>query len=233
MSRNLQNANENTWKKLQNKIGVHACMMGVRNVLEPESNKTVQYVFIVYHVHVQNVLHTHYKGYVKMWIGFDFDGTLAREYTLEPIQPIVKLLKGYLDKGIQCKIVTARAGDSKGIDLVRNWLKEHDLPDLQITNQKDYQMVFLYDDRARQVIPNQGIVVSDEIDKLKLKLRNISRITERLSTDREYCAGEASDDIVDVLNERKRSNEWWVDKNTIILPDTEIIIDDGEAINKG
>ena len=93
------------------------------------------------------------------WIGFDFDGTLAEEITLKPIKPIVDLLKTYLKNGTECRIVTARAGHPEGIQIVENWLKNQGLPELQVTNKKDYGMIVLYDDRAIQVITNTGEVV--------------------------------------------------------------------------
>lgn len=96
------------------------------------------------------------------WIGFDFDGTLAREYGLEPILPMVRLLRKTLKNGTECRIFTARASHPEGIKIVKGWLKENNLPDLQVTNIKDYQMVILYDDRARQVVTNVGTIVGEE-----------------------------------------------------------------------
>ena len=96
------------------------------------------------------------------YIAFDFDGTLAREHTLEPVPLMVDRLRNYLKQGIECRILTARANDRHGISLVKDWLKQHDLPDLEVTSQKDYMMVVLYDDRARQVVRNEGIVVGEE-----------------------------------------------------------------------
>jgi len=96
------------------------------------------------------------------WVGFDFDGTLAREYTFEPILPMVRRLRTYLKNGTECRILTARGNDPDGINLVKTWLREQNLPDLQVTSKKDYQMIVLYDDRARQVIQNVGDVVGEE-----------------------------------------------------------------------
>ncbi len=95
------------------------------------------------------------------WIGFDFDGTLAVEYTFEPVVPMVERLRAYLNEGAEVRILTARANDPQGTKLVKNWLKKNDLPDLEVTNKKDYQMIVLYDDRARQVIQNTGVVVGE------------------------------------------------------------------------
>lgn len=95
------------------------------------------------------------------WVGFDFDGTLAKEYTFEPVLPMVRRLRTYLKNGTECRILTARGNDPDGINLVKEWLKKHDLPDLKVTSRKDYQMIVLYDDRARQVIQNEGTVVGE------------------------------------------------------------------------
>ena len=95
------------------------------------------------------------------WIGFDFDGTLAVEHTFEPVLPMVERLRGYLEEGKEVRILTARGNDPQGTKLVKDWSKKHNLPDLEVTNKKDYQMIVLYDDRARQVIQNTGVVVGE------------------------------------------------------------------------
>lgn len=99
--------------------------------------------------------------FTEPWVGFDFDGTLAREHTFEPVPLMMERLQGLLDQGVQCRIVTARANDRHGIALVKEWLEKHNLPDLEVTSQKDYMMVVLYDDRARQVVRNEGVVVGE------------------------------------------------------------------------
>ncbi len=96
------------------------------------------------------------------WVAFDFDGTLAKEFTFEPVAPMVERLRTYLKNGTECRILTARGNDSTGINLVKTWLREQNLPDLQVTSKKDYQMIVLYDDRARQVIQDTGEVVGEE-----------------------------------------------------------------------
>ncbi len=101
------------------------------------------------------------------WVGFDFDGTLAVEHTFEPVKPMVDRLRKYLKQGTECRILTARGNDPAGINLVKTWLREQGLPNLQVTSKKDYQMIVLYDDRARQVIQNQGIVVGEEDEPLR------------------------------------------------------------------
>ena len=97
------------------------------------------------------------------WIGVDLDGTLAKHdmwvsvnHIGKPIPPMMKRVKSWIDQGIRVKIVTARASDPRGIPPVKTWLKRQGLPELEVTNQKDFNMIELWDDRAIQVIPNTG-----------------------------------------------------------------------------
>ena len=106
-------------------------------------------------------------GYAKKgWIGIDLDGTLARSDTVlnplkigTPVPKMLNLVNQLIQDGNRIKIFTARASDPEQIILVRKWLKENGLPELEITNIKDYGMILLYDDRAIQVITNTGVVV--------------------------------------------------------------------------
>ncbi len=72
---------------------------------------------------------------------------------------MLALVKEMIDQGKRVKIFTARASDPEQHDLIQEWLKEHGLPELEITNVKDYGMIRLYDDRAVQVIANTGDLV--------------------------------------------------------------------------
>ncbi len=106
---------------------------------------------------------------MRPWIGVDLDGTLAyynpgSHRIGEPILPMVERIHKWLDRGMTVKIVTARASVPEHIPAVVDWLQEHNLPALEVTNQKDYFMLELWDDRAVQVIPNTG----QPIDKTKL-----------------------------------------------------------------
>ena len=100
----------------------------------------------------------------KQWIGVDLDGTLAMaepwqgfEHIGKPVPNMVKRLKVWVGMGYTVKIVTARAADPEvAIPPIKAWLKKHDLPDLEVTNAKDMDMIELWDDRAVQVIPNTG-----------------------------------------------------------------------------
>jgi len=96
------------------------------------------------------------------WIGFDLDGTLAddrHENWPEPGPPIPEMyerVKALIGFGIEVRIVTARATDPAQIPIVKDWLKKYDLGDLEVTNEKDMNMLELWDDRAVQVERNVG-----------------------------------------------------------------------------
>lgn len=115
------------------------------------------------------------------WIGVDLDGTLAQyggwvgpDHIGAPIAPMVTRVKGWLAKGREVRIFTARVdggtvalsmGDEAGehfrnIERVRQtieaWCLEHIGAVLPVTNVKDYGMVELWDDRAVRVRVNTG-----------------------------------------------------------------------------
>lgn len=97
------------------------------------------------------------------WIGVDLDGTLAKHdlwiskhHIGKPVPQMLKRVKMWVERGIRVKIVTARASEPDGIPPVKTWLKKQGLPDLEVTNEKDFSMIELWDDRAIQVIPNTG-----------------------------------------------------------------------------
>lgn len=98
------------------------------------------------------------------WIGIDLDGTLAEyhgfkgaEHIGRPIKPMLKYVKRLLSEGETVKLFTARAGFPENIAPIKAWLKEHGIPELEITNVKDSDMKMLIDDRAKAVLTNTGI----------------------------------------------------------------------------
>ncbi len=103
------------------------------------------------------------------WIGVDLDGTLAREAgdtqdperIGEPIEPMMQRVRQWIAQGKTVKIFTARASVPRQIELVKHWLKAHELPDLEVTNAKDFKMVELWDDRAVRVARNSGQPLED------------------------------------------------------------------------
>jgi len=100
------------------------------------------------------------------WYGVDLDGTLAiwnETSTLDrigaPIPAMVDMVRRMVDNGIRVKIFTARACNPAQIPKIRAWMKQNGLPDLEITNVKDYYMERLYDDRAIRVERNTGKIL--------------------------------------------------------------------------
>jgi hypothetical protein len=100
------------------------------------------------------------------WIGVDLDGTLARDdaeghflppYPLgEPIPEMIEMVRSLLAAGVKVKIFSARAVEPESIPIIQDWAEKHGLGRLEVTNQKDYDLLRYYDDRAIQMVPNQG-----------------------------------------------------------------------------
>jgi hypothetical protein len=100
------------------------------------------------------------------WVGFDLDGTLARTdnpghfeppYPIgEPIPEMIALAQKILAAGVRVKIFTARACEFENVAIVQQWTDKHGLGRLEVTNQKDYNMIRYYDDRAIQMQLNSG-----------------------------------------------------------------------------
>jgi hypothetical protein len=109
----------------------------------------------------------------KGWIGVDLDGTLARydgfkgeTHIGPPVPVMLERVKGWLRAGYEVRIVTARAEPCVDRDeyvavrqAIKYWCLEHIGVELTITNEKDYQMIELYDDRAVQVEANTGRLI--------------------------------------------------------------------------
>ena len=101
-------------------------------------------------------------------IAVDLDGTLAYydgefngpECIGEPIPAMMRRVKMWIAQGKTVCIFTARAAYKENIQPIREWLRKHGLPDLEITNEKTHDIEILYDDRARQVVCNTGVIVS-------------------------------------------------------------------------
>ena len=101
------------------------------------------------------------------WIGVDLDGTLAHDLGNRrdskglgeigsPIKPMAERLKKWTAEGKTVKIFTARASSPRQVVMIKEWLAENDLPDLEVTNVKDLRMIELWDDRCVQVMTNLG-----------------------------------------------------------------------------
>jgi hypothetical protein len=102
------------------------------------------------------------------WIGVDLDGTLA-EYTSwkgsehigKPILPMLARVKKWLEEGKTVKIFTARASIPSQILPVRLWCIEHIGVELPVTNQKDFSMIELWDDRCVSIETNTGKIKNE------------------------------------------------------------------------
>lgn len=108
------------------------------------------------------------------WIGVDLDGTLAKSMKSQaaedigvPINRMVKQVKQWLADGQEVRIFTARVNPyHRRIEALRArraieaWSKRYLGQVLPITHEKDWDMVLLFDDRARQVERNTGRIVS-------------------------------------------------------------------------
>lgn len=108
------------------------------------------------------------------WIGVDLDCTLAYYPTADPdgigapVPRMVDRVKAWLAEGIEVRIVTARvavmgehsfaalSAVAEQREAIEAWCERHIGQKLQVTAQKDYGMVALYDDRAVQVERNTG-----------------------------------------------------------------------------
>ena len=92
------------------------------------------------------------------WVGFDFDGTLARTdnpghfqppYPLgEPYPEMVTAAKSLIAQGVTVKIFTARACEAASVPIVQEWAVKHGLGAVEVTNIKDFYLIRFYDDRA-------------------------------------------------------------------------------------
>jgi len=96
----------------------------------------------------------------------DLDGTLAYYERWggigdigEPIPIMKKWVLFWIKNGIKIKIFTARAGDKKKIPPIKKWLLLNGFPPLEITNIKGLDCDIIFDNIAKEVINNTGIIV--------------------------------------------------------------------------
>lgn len=115
----------------------------------------------------------------KGWVGVDLDGTLATYNGWgdgsigEPVLPMVERVKAMLAEGVEVRIVTARACSKRDLDAgtlaldvtevakIEDWCEKNLGARLKVQFWKDFSMIQLWDDRAVQVIANEGLPVVD------------------------------------------------------------------------
>lgn len=101
-------------------------------------------------------------------IAVDLEGTLAEYHGPHnigmigpPIPLMLERVKKWISEGITVKIFTARACVPELIPPIKEWLHEHGIGQLEVTNIKDFSIVEFWDDRAVSVILNTGKVNSN------------------------------------------------------------------------
>lgn len=113
------------------------------------------------------------------WYGVDLDGTLAEYDGFKgpdiiglPIPRMLARVKQWLAEGIEVRIFTARVYSdgsehrnreaAMAREAITDWCVKHIGQPLKITCQKDYGMLWLFDDRCVQVRPNSGAILTEE-----------------------------------------------------------------------
>lgn len=112
------------------------------------------------------------------WCAVDLDGTLAyydkwrgSEHVGEPVPAMLNRVQVLLASGTEVKIFTARVSpqaialnnDTREnvVRPIEAWCLKHIGRILPITHEKDMAMIFLYDDRCKQVTANTGELVEE------------------------------------------------------------------------
>lgn len=107
------------------------------------------------------------------WVAVDLDGTLAHydpesgtESIGEPIDSMARRVSEWLSRGVDVRIMTARANPSldaavreKFVLEIQDWTEKHFGTRLPVTSSKDFGMLELWDDRAVCVEHNTGRIL--------------------------------------------------------------------------
>lgn len=115
---------------------------------------------------------------IEGWVGFDFDGTLAKydrwrgdEHLGKPIDLMVRRVQNYIERGYTCRVFTTRVAPLEGRDvdrcrrLIQDWCEAHIGHRLEVTCIKDHGMLQMFDDKCIQVIKNTGKIVINQKEK--------------------------------------------------------------------
>lgn len=104
------------------------------------------------------------------WYGVDFDGTLTEEGTgWEDPRPVLKMVarvKAWLAEGKDVRIFTARVcnGDLHNQRaVVTAWCIKHLGQPLTVTNEKDWDIMEIWDDKAIGIIHNTGDIKNAQV----------------------------------------------------------------------
>lgn len=113
----------------------------------------------------ENFADNHGESAERVCIAIDLDGTLAEyhgwkgdEHIGDPIPSMVEKLISAYAEGKEIWIFSARFDTPERIEIAEKWLTYHDLMDMVsgCTNIKMRFFKEIWDDRAKQVIPNNG-----------------------------------------------------------------------------
>lgn len=107
----------------------------------------------------------------------DLDRTLARydvwkgaDHIGEPIPQAINAVKRLIRSGAKVKIFTARAHAENRIAVIRKWLEEQGLFELEITCVKLPSALEIWDDIAVQFEPNMGVKTVDMLNELSANM---------------------------------------------------------------
>jgi hypothetical protein len=150
-------------RQLCRSLGAHGEAPTLKSMLETmlaEANKESM-------IYAANPHHVFADG--RGWYGFDLDHTLAKydgwrgpAHIGEPIEPMMQLVRSFLNAGHEVRIFTARVtiredGQHEiARKAIEEWTETHFGIRLKVTNVKDYGLIKLYDDRAVGVQENTG-----------------------------------------------------------------------------
>lgn len=111
------------------------------------------------------------------WYGFDLDGTTAiydgwkgPGHIGQPIERTVRRIKQLLATGQKVKIFTARVCSAQKVTdkidaekAIKTWCKKYIGQELEVTAEKDWDMIEFYDDRCIPVEFNTGEILLKEV----------------------------------------------------------------------
>jgi len=124
------------------------------------------------------------------WVGIDLDGTLAvydkwrgADHIGRPVHKMVRRVIQWHREGKKVKIFTARVSSnnpSRDISrkAIEKWAKEHLGFVPEITAEKDYMCLEIWDDRCVQVVSNLGIPIVESMKELREKYEQFKEDVE-------------------------------------------------------
>lgn len=144
-------------------------------------------------------------------IAVDLDGTLAHHegkfdpnHVGKPVPRMLEKVKAWLKDGKKVVIFTARAADPKNIPVVKEWLKEHGLEDLEVTNEKTPDIIEIHDDRAVAIEKNTGKRKHAQVDQEKKAAEDVKETKEAAALSPEIEQDIRDKELIDAANLREK-----------------------------